>query len=191
MGPGEAAELVLARNRVGVAQILDELEPAPEREDFGALDILDIVGEALVFAELVHRPLAEFQLVAEGIFGRHILGDDLAAHGLDALIDLVLAFAHLPLDVEALGHFFLLGDLEAHYEFARVRHAIDREARGIGPAMLERLEHRGEFPADVSGSAPMDQSGNPTHCCSSPSVIVRLDSRARAERRGRSRHPIR
>ena len=45
MRADEAGQLVLAGNRVGVAQVLDQFERVPDREDLGALDVFDVVGE--------------------------------------------------------------------------------------------------------------------------------------------------
>jgi hypothetical protein len=66
-------------------------------------------------------------------------------------------------DVEALGHVLLLGDLEAHHQLVAMRPGIEGEAGRIRPAMLQRLQHRGHLLPDVAGLAAMDQSCNAAH----------------------------
>ena len=74
------------------------------------------------------------------------------------------------MDVEARGHVFLLGHLEAHDVVARLRRAVDREAGGVRSPVLQRLQHRGHLPADVRAFAAMDESGNSAHA--PPYVLV-------------------
>src|SRR5438132_5657480 len=67
------------------------------------------------------------------------------------------------MNIEALRHVLLLGDLEAHDEFVAPRRAVNRIARRVGPTMLERLQHGGHFLANAAGAIAMDQSGDTAH----------------------------
>ena len=48
--PHERVELVVGRDRLGVAEVLDDLERAAEREHLGVAHVLDVVGELLEVA---------------------------------------------------------------------------------------------------------------------------------------------
>ena len=53
--PGERVEAVLAAHGLGVAEVLDDLERAAEREHLGLGDVLDEVGQELQVALVVER----------------------------------------------------------------------------------------------------------------------------------------
>ena len=57
----------------------------------------------------------------------------------------------------------LFGDLEAHDVLVQVRLAVDGKTRRVGSAVLQGLQHRRHFQADVRGPAAVDDSGNSTH----------------------------
>ena len=61
-----------------------------------------------------------------------------------------LAVLDLLVNFEAFADVLLLRHLEAHHMVTLDRDAVDGEAGGIRPAMLERLEHRGHFGPDVA-----------------------------------------
>ena len=60
--PGELVEAVLLGDGLGVAEVLDDLERAAEREHLGVGDVLDEVGEQLQVAVVLERD-------AEGVLG--------------------------------------------------------------------------------------------------------------------------
>ena len=88
VGADEAVQVVLVGHARGIAQVLDQLEAEADREDLGALDVLDIVGQLAPVA-------AEIDAVAEGVFGRLLRLHDLGAQLLQALVDLGAALLHL------------------------------------------------------------------------------------------------
>ncbi|MBV5325871.1 MAG: hypothetical protein J0626_11770, partial [Rhodospirillaceae bacterium] len=76
--------MILVRDHLGIAQILDQFQAVAQRQDLGTFDVLDIVGELALVA-------AEIEGVAEGVF-RGVLGQhDGGAQFLQALVDLRLA----------------------------------------------------------------------------------------------------
>ncbi len=156
VGALELVQGVLVGDAGRIAQVLDELERVAHRQDLGALDILDIVGELLHVAVILNA-------IAEGIFGDIVLVDDMDAEPGETFLDLGAAALDFVMDVEALRHVFLLGHLEAHHIFVASRLAIDRVARGVGSTMLQRLEHLGHFLTDVPRSVSVDESGYPAH----------------------------
>ena len=162
VGAAEAAQVILLRNGVGVAQVLDQFQGVAEREDFRAVDVLDVVGQAPHVA-------VESEDVAEGIVGCHVLLDDLGAELGHALVDQGLALLDLAADFEALLDFVLLGHLEAHDIAVFPWCAVKREARRIRSAMLQGPQHGGHFPADLAGLASVNQSSYAAHgsCISS------------------------
>ena len=87
----------------------------------------------------------------------------LAALATDTLIDLAPALLDRAVDIEALLEVLLLGDLEAHDQFAGPGLAIDGETRGVRSAVLERAQHRGHLGPDVGPLTAMDDAGDPTH----------------------------
>ena len=122
--------------------------------------VLDVVGQT--------PPVAlEGDAIAEGVFRRLQLLEDLGAHLDQALVDLGPARLHLVVDVEALRHLVLLRHLEAQHQLLAVRLAVEGVAGGVRSAMLQGLQHRGHFPADVAGLAAMDQSSNAAHAACS------------------------
>ena len=152
----EAAEPVLLRHLGGVAEILDQLERAAEGQHLRALDLLDVRGEPPRVAGIA-------QAITEGI-GRGFgdldgLGADLGEHP----VDLGLPLPDLLADVVVLGHVLLLGELEAHDIFVGRRRPIDGEARGVGTAMLEALQHRRHLLADAGRAVTVDEAGNSAH----------------------------
>ena len=118
----ELAQVVLLGDASGVAEILDQFECIAHRQDFGAFDVLDIVGELLHVAVKVDA-------IAVGVFGRFFAIDDLHAEGRHALFDLGAAALDLVMNVEALRHVFLLGDLEAHNVLVAAGRSVNRVSR--------------------------------------------------------------
>ncbi len=156
VGALELPQAVLVGHLAGIAEILDQLERVAHRKDFRAFDVLDIIGKLFHVAVILDA-------IAEGVFRRVFPVDDLHAERSEALVDDRAALLHLVVDVEALAHILQFGDLETHHEFVASRRAVDRVARRVRPAMLERLEHRGHFLADVAGGVAMDNSCDSTH----------------------------
>jgi hypothetical protein len=72
VGAAEVVEAVLAGHAGRVAEVLDQLERVAHRQDLGALDVLDIVGQRLHVA-------VEVDAVAEGVLGHLGAVDDLDA----------------------------------------------------------------------------------------------------------------
>jgi hypothetical protein len=149
MGALEAEDMILLRYPLCVAQVLNQLERRAEREDFGAFDVFDIVGELAAIAVIS-------DVVAIGVFSRLFLIADLAAELGNAAIHLGLPLLDLVMDVESLAHVLLLRDLEAEHELVVLRHPIKRVAGGIGPTMFQRLQHPGHLAADIAARAPMN-----------------------------------
>jgi hypothetical protein len=156
VGAFEAPEAVLVRDRRGITQILDQLQRMAEGENLGALDVLDVAHQVLHIA-------VEREAVAEGVFRCQLLVDQLGALLRHPGIHHRLAVADLPMDFEAAFQVLLLGDLEAHDILVQVRLAVDGKTRRIRPAVLQGLQHRRHFQADVRGPAAVDDSGNSTH----------------------------
>ena len=167
VGALEPGEAVLLAHDGGVAEVLDELQRAAEREDLRPFHVLDVVREALepgpAAPVVAYTVAGEAEPVAEGVLGRRVLVDDLHLHAADARIDLGLALLDLAVDVEALADVLLLRHLEAQHMVGPDRMAVDGEAGGIRPPVLERLEHRGHLRPDVAARSPVDQSCYPAH----------------------------
>ena len=64
----------------------------------------------------------------------------------------------------SLRQILLLGELQPHDIFIGGRRAVDGEARGVGTAMLEALQHRRHLLADACRAVTMNETGNSAHC---------------------------
>ncbi len=69
--PLKFLQLVVARDRGGVAQVLDQLQGLTDRQDLDAVDILDVVDQPSKVAVIAEE-------IAEGVFGRLLLFSTLA-----------------------------------------------------------------------------------------------------------------
>jgi len=91
----KAAQRVLARDAVGVTEVLDQLKPVPDGQDLRALHILDVVGEPAGVAVV-----ADAQ--PKGVFGRLLFFEDLGAQLAEASLDLGAPLLHLGVNRKAL-----------------------------------------------------------------------------------------
>src|ERR1044072_8643251 len=100
----ETAEPVLIGHLGGVAEILDQLERAAEREHLGALDLLDLGSQTARIAGIA-------QPVAEGVGRRLRNVDGLGTQLGQAVVDLPLPLPDLLADVMVLGEVVAVGAL--------------------------------------------------------------------------------
>ena len=154
----EVRKRILAADGSGVAQILDQLERLADREDLGALDILDVVDQPPELALVAEE-------VAKRVLGRLVPLQHLRAHLLEPVIDPASPLADLMVDVKPLPAVLLLGDLEAHDVGLGVVVSLPVEGKAgrVRTAMPERLQHRGHLLADRALLAAIDQPCNSAH----------------------------
>jgi hypothetical protein len=103
---GHAVELVLGRDRLGVAEVLDDLQRVPEREHLGAAHVLDPVGERLEVAVV-----GEVRL--EGVLASRPRPRARRAERAQAPLDLRLVAPHAVVEVEVARR-VRVGQLDAH-----------------------------------------------------------------------------
>ena len=136
-----------------------------EGERFRALghDMVDRIADFLDGLPSAPVTAGETENITMGIFGDLLLRFDSGAHLGHALVDGTFASLHLMNNIETLAHIFLLGDLEPHDILVSHRVSVQREAGGIGTAMLQRLEHRGQLAADIRALSLVNQSCDSAH----------------------------
>jgi hypothetical protein len=151
----EAVEVVLRGHLLGVAQVLDDLQRAADREHLGAGNVLHAVGQRLEVAVEAERDVERVlgALLVRGVGGadRHEPALDLRAMAAQPVVELEVARR------------VRVGELHAHRVGAVDGRAVEREAGRVGPAMLHRLEHRGHLAADVVRPVPVDDPCDPAH----------------------------
>ena len=151
-----AVELVGRPDRVGVAQVLDDLERRAGRQDLGAGNRLDVVGQVLEIAVVVER--GDDRVVVD-------LVDrvDARAGRADARLDL-LAPATEPVRVFDVPVRIRVGQLDPHDQVGR-RPAVQRVPGRVGAAVLHGLEHPGHVGAQAVGAVavPIDDPRDPAH----------------------------
>ena len=152
----EAAQRVLLCDAVGIAEILDELEPVADGQDLGAVHVLDVIREPAAVPVIGDTQ-------AEGVFRRRALLGDLGSKLGEAPLNLAAALFHLAVNGEALGHFVLFGHLEAYDQLLAVGLAVEGVTGGVGPAVFQGLQHRGHLLTHIAGPAAMNQSRNSAH----------------------------
>ncbi len=117
----EGPKAVLLGDLAGVAEILDQLERAAERQNLRALDLLEVSREPPRVAGIA-------QPIAEGVRGGLLDFDRLGAKLGQQLVNLGLTVAYFRADMMVLGHILLLGELEPHHILVGSRGAVDGEA---------------------------------------------------------------
>ena len=125
------AEVVLLGHDGRVAEVLDQLEGAAEGEDLRALHVLDVAREMLeVTVVRDHVERVAYSVAA----ARSLTSTPSSASRRSTSSSRSRIFR---VDVEPGSHVFLLGDLEPHHVVAFGGRPVDREAGGIGPAVLQ------------------------------------------------------
>ena len=149
-------EPVLARDRLRVAEVLDDFERVAERENLTVGDVLDEVGERLQLAVIVQRD-------AERVVRLLLDVLHLRAEPQQSLLDQRAMPAQTIVEFEVPRR-VRVGELEPHDDQI-VRLSVERVAGGVGAAMLHRLEHPRHVESDVVLSAVLavDDPRDPAH----------------------------
>ena len=152
----ELLEAVLLVHGLGIAEVLDDLERAAEREHLGLGDVLHEVGEPLEIA-------VELERDAEGV-RRLLLGlVDASTERDESRLDFGAMPPQPVLEVEVTRR-VRVGELVAHDEVPVLGAPVQRVARRVRPAVLHRLEHPRHLVADgVLRAVPVDDPGDPAH----------------------------
>ena len=159
VGAGVGGEVVLGGDGLGVAEVLDDLQRAPEREHLGVAHALDRVGEQLQVAveaeDHGHRAEGALHRLDLGAGGAHP-GLDLVALALDALGELGAVVGRL-------------AQLHVHDVGVGVA-AVEREPGRVGPAVLHRLKHPGHVPPYLAlpAAVSVDDPRDPAHRLAAP-----------------------
>jgi hypothetical protein len=154
MRPLEAVEVVLLRDRLRVAEILDDLERAPEREHLAARDVLDEVGDGLQLAVVAERD-------AEGVLRLVLALDDLRPELREPRLDLTLRAAKTLRELEVPG---IVGVRQrVTHDDQLGQRPVQRVARRVRPPVLHRLEHPRHVAPDVARSVAVDHACDPAH----------------------------
>ena len=157
VGAGEVGQVVLVRHRLGVAQVLHDLERVAQRQHLAAGHVLEVVGELLQVAGIgQHRPQRVVGLVLDRL--------DRCAQLAHARLDLG------PVALEPFGELEVarvvgVGQLVPDEDRLRCR-PEEGVAGRVGAAVLHRLEHAGHVTADVLRAVPIDDSCNSAHTVS-------------------------
>jgi hypothetical protein len=152
---GEALEVVLLGDLLGVAEVLDDLQRVAEREHLGVPDVLDPVGE------LLQVPVGEREGDAVGVLRLLLDVVDVGAERPQAPDDLVLVPVEAVGELEVAGR-VRIGELVAHDQLVVVR-PVERVPRRVGAAVLHGLEHPGHVAPDLMGAVPVDDPCNSAH----------------------------
>ena len=144
--PVELREAVLLVDGLGVAEVLDDLERAAEREHLRLGDVLDEVGEQLQVAVVLERdPERVRRLLLD-------LLDPRAERG-EPRLDLDAVPAEPVLEVEVTRR-VRVRELVAHDEVAVLGRPVQRVAGRVRAAVLHRLEHPRHLVADRRARDP-------------------------------------
>ena len=144
---------VLLRHGLGVAEVLDDLERAAERQHLGVANALDGVRQQLQVAVEAeddgHRPQRALDLL------------DLGAERPHPRLDLGTLALHPGRELGALTS---LVQLYVHDVGLRMT-AVQREAGGVRAAVLHRLEHPRHIAPDgvFVAAVAIDDPGDPAH----------------------------
>ncbi len=164
VGAPELPQPVPVRDRLGVTEVLDDLERAPEGEHLGVAHPLDRIGELLQVAvepeDERHRARRLLDLLDPGPGGAH------------ARLDLAPLPLHPPFEVGiVLGR---LAQLHVHYVRPAPAPAVEREAGRVRPPMLHRLQHAGHVAPDLllPSAVPVDDPRYPAHGRSPTDVMA-------------------
>ena len=160
---GEVVQVVAARHRLRVAEVLDDLERVAEREHLDVGHVLDEVGEPLEVARVLERD-------AEGVLGLLLELVDPRAERVQAALDLG-AMAAQPVLVLEVARRVRVGELVPHDHEVR-RLAVERVARRVGAAVLHRLEHPGHLDPDRMLTVLVDDSCDSTRIQLSLSITA-------------------
>jgi hypothetical protein len=125
-----------------------------EREHLRSRHVLDEVGELLQVALVAERD-------AKRVVGLLLDVVDVRAVLAEPLLDDVLV-ARDPVRELEVPWVVRVGELVAHDEAAVVR-PVQRVPRGVGTAVLHRLEHQRHVAADVACAVRVDDPGDPAH----------------------------
>jgi hypothetical protein len=156
VGADEVVEAVVGGDGVGVAEVLDDLQRAPEREHLGAADVLDVVGELLEVAVVVE---GQRHRVCRAGVDRLDAGADRA----DASLDLAALAAQALGELEVLMAVGLR-ELDVHDVAVGVG-AVERVAGRVRAAVLHGLEHARHVAPDLLVAVPVaiDDPCDPAH----------------------------
>ena len=143
--PLKSLEVVAAGDRLGVAEVLDDLERVAEREHLDVGHVLDEVGEPLEVAVVRDRD-------AERVLGLLLELLDLGAERVQAALDLGAVPAQ-PVLVLEVARRVRVGELVAHDHEVR-RLAVERVAR--------RVRARGASSTGASASSPVPIGCSPS-----------------------------
>ena len=167
----ERRQAVGGRHRLGVAEVLDDLQRVAERQHLAAGHILQVVGQGLEVAPVAHAgPVGVLGLALDPVDR----GADLAQPGFDLQAVALETFTELEV-APIVG----VGQLEPDDDLVGGR-AVQRVAGGVRPAVLHGLQHAGHLGPDVARAVPVDDTGDAAHRCSL------LDSPLRRCRQGRT-----
>jgi hypothetical protein len=155
----ELVEVVLGGDGLRVAEVLDDLQRAPDRQHLGAGHVLDAVGERLEVAVVAERDV-------ERVLGALLeLGVARADDG-EPPLDLGPVAAQPVVELEVARRVGV-GELDAHHPVVR-RRAVERVARRVGAAVLHRLEHAGHLRPDLPLPVAADDPCDAAHQCFLP-----------------------
>ena len=159
VGAVEVAQVVAARDGLGVAEVLDDLERVAEREHLDVGHVLDEVGEPLEVAVVLDRDAKRvLGLLLEPLHDGPERGE--------APLDLG-AVTPQPVLVLEVARRVRVGELVAHDHQVRGL-AVERVPRRIGAAVLHRLEHPGHLRPDRMLTVLVDDSCDSAHVVSCP-----------------------
>ena len=152
--PRELAEPVLVGDGLGVAEVLDDLQRAPEREHLGVPDPLDGVGQRLQVAVEAeddrHRARRVLDVLDPAPAAR-MRASTWSRWRLHALLEVGVVVGRL-------------AQLHVHDEAVGVA-AVERVAGRVRAPVLHRLEHRGHVAPHLAlaTAVAVDDPGDPAH----------------------------
>jgi hypothetical protein len=155
----EPGQVVLARDLLGVAQVLDDLQGMPQRQDLAPRDVLQVVRERLQVPVVPDR--------------RAVRVLRLALHAVDVSADLrqprldFQAVTLKPLAEFEVAVVVRVGQLEPDDHVVGGR-PVQRVPGRVGAAVLHGLQHPGHLGPDVAVTVPVDDAGDPAHGCPFP-----------------------
>ncbi len=152
--PVEVAQVVAAGDRLGVTEILDDLERVAEREHLGIRNVLDVVRELLQVAVVRERDTEGVLVLLHELL-------HLGAERREAPLDLGPMSAQ-PVVVLEVTRRVRVRELVAHDHQVRGL-AVEGIAGRVGSPVLHRLQHPRHLRADRMLTVLVDDSGYSTH----------------------------